>query len=490
MSDSPNPSVLDDLDDLPALVAPDGNLFHMLANCYTLCRMFRVDLGNILRNRADLNNQYDFSKRQFKTILDRVLDVRRPSVVKDLRELRGALGAANRDAALVQCAALLRALSLHIADEVKGPSFGTEPVSVSPRLGGGSLLISRKIENAIAERCKKRPRIDNDVSETLARYHWPLEISPAQVDRWSLVRCLLPRVTSKLMTDRLERNNVKIATTPFALDARIRGYCLSDFPSNQAAHFRVSSVGDLAAQTALLDTIFSQCRNEGISILVLPELRVPPVLLDAIRRLLREQPYDELESGRGLLLVVAGSWHHEEDGRCSNRCVVLDSAGDTVWVHDKLAEFNITPENVKESPILKDQLGINDHGGVEAITVGRTLEFCDTPLGRLCVTICVGFFHQPLEQVLISSGANIFLVPAMTPKTERLKDRAHALVGSQHAATFVANCGAVASRGGTKPIEPDASSFYLIPEARAEPIVMDSPLVTGRYLHIFPLTDL
>lgn len=148
---------------------------------------------------------------------------------------------------------------------------------------------------------------------------------------------------------------------------------------------------------------------------MLPELRVPPNLLQAIKDFLRDQVWEDLEAGKGLLLVVAGSWHSEVSEGWVNRSTVLDCKGNMVWEHDKLAEYHITPQNVRQSPGLRAQLGINNHGGTEAIRRGDTLQFCDCALGRLSVATCAGFFHEPVAEALRASGATIFLVPAMDP---------------------------------------------------------------------------
>lgn len=205
---------------------------------------------------------------------------------------------------------------------------------------------------------------------------------------------------------------------------------------------------------------------------MLPELRVPPRLLQVIKAFLRDQVRNDLRIGKGLLLIVAGSWHYpdsQEGMGWVNRSCVLDCRGSVVWEHDKLAEYRIRPDNVLSNPGLKTQLGINNYGGIEAIRRGETLHFCDCALGRLSVAICSGFFHEPIAAALKASGATIFCVPTMTPDIRRIERRASDLVESQHAATFAANCGTIAFDAGTGKISEKAACFYLLPEAGAEP---------------------
>jgi predicted amidohydrolase len=179
-----------------------------------------------------------------------------------------------------------------------------------------------------------------------------------------------------------------------------------------------------------LQKLLTRCREEGIAILVLPELRMPPNFVQSVAEFLRNQTWSELRNGKGLLLVVAGSWHVREatGQKWVNRAQILDYMGRRIWEHDKLARYHVTPENLvgDAGDLLRRCFGLNDDGGVEGIELGHELQFCDTSIGRIAAAICVGFFHKPLEDLLTRSRAEIFLVPAMSPTT---------------AATFVANCG-------------------------------------------------
>lgn len=238
----------------------------------------------------------------------------------------------------------------------------------------------------------------------------------------------------------------------------------------------------------MLNTILQQCVAQDVTLLVLPELRVPPTFLQTIQTFLRQQRWEALLQGQGLVLVVAGSWHtQQDDGRWVNRSYVLDARGDIVWAHDKLAAYEITSDNVQQNLTLKTQLGLNDHGGEEMIEIGDTLQFCDCALGRLAVAICAGFFHDPIADVLKASGATLFLVPAMSHDVRPLAERARTLVRSQHATTFVANCGTVAFDPHNGQINEQSACFYLLPAAGATPAWLPDPASTGQYLHVYTL---
>ena len=103
---------------------------------------------------------------------------------------------------------------------------------------------------------------------------------------------------------------------------------------------------------------------------------------------LRHQDWDDLRAGRGLLLVAAGSWHEGDDQQgWHNRCRVLDYRGDEIWVHDKLAEYNITPDNVARHPALKSLLGIGDTGGTECIRRGEHMSATISRVARTCAAV-------------------------------------------------------------------------------------------------------
>jgi predicted amidohydrolase len=80
----------------------------------------------------------------------------------------------------------------------------------------------------------------------------------------------------------------------------------------------------------------------------------------------------------------------------------------------------------------------------------------------MAVAICVGFFSPDIEPLLKASGANVFLVPAMSPSTSDLQAVAKSLARAQSAVTLVANCGQTGSIG-------KGFSFYQLPSKGAKP---------------------
>ncbi len=440
---------------------PDNRVLPMLVRCYQHCREHFQILTNA-RMRADLAVLHQELRRRF--LLSLQVPRERPFELAEISSLRSDINSrsGSEEESLVRIAALLRALSKHVARELLEPIIVEQTwVSVRPR-------------SLILERLNRLPRLDDEVTESLDRYHPELHLTPITVGDKRLVHCRLPRGTAELFRARLESNSLKIAMSPLSSDAELELRLSAGFPPDQPAPFLVASVGPEKTEIAVLGRLLDFCREGGISILVLPELRMPPYLFTVLEDFLRRQAWPDLLAGKGLPLVVAGSWHLQDSGDWVNRSVVLDHRGEQIWTHDKLARYEITAQNVLESPWLKTGFGLNDHGGVEAIRIGDTLQFCDSPAGRLAVAICSGFFHAPLEDLLKASGATVFLVPAMTPDVRRIAGTARRLVESQRAATFVANSGTH-----------DDRSFYLLPAANSEPKPADSPPA----IHVFDLSE-
>jgi predicted amidohydrolase len=206
---------------------------------------------------------------------------------------------------------------------------------------------------------------------------------------------------------------------------------------------------------AALQHVLERAYERRAAVLVLPELRMPPPLLEATRQFLRRQA---ITSERGILVVAAGSWHIDmPGGRRFNRCVVLDHEGEDLWLHDKLREYEITAQNVADKPDFYRPIGVGPGGAVEAIHRGQELQFYDSIIGRLAAAICVGFFSPDVQSLLLASGANLFLVPAMTPSITAIEACSEALVHTQLAYTLAANCGIVG---------PQAKSFCRWPAGR------------------------
>ena len=289
--------------------------------------------------------------------------------------------------------------------------------------------------------------------------HEPLSVAPGRLKEgeWKLTRIKLDESLEYFLRRRLENGGFRIAASPLSYQADIQGKSRHRPQHTPPYAFHLTSIEPVQEQIATLNAVLESARNEGVSLLVLPELRMQPELLEAAKIFLRKQIIDEK---CGLLVVVAGSWHIEEEKRRVNRSVVLNHRGEELWAHDKLREYVITAANFDENPDFYRPLGIEEGGGEEDIHRGTKLEFYDSSIGRLAVAICVGFFSSDIEDLLRSSAANVFLVPAMSPSTSEMELVAKDLTRTQTAVTFVAACGYI---GTVAAKSSKALCFYQLP---------------------------
>jgi len=280
------------------------------------------------------------------------------------------------------------------------------------------------------------PRHSDDLSATLETLFLPdLRLSPVEIDGLRLHPVVLQPPTRAKLRDYRIRRELTVALSSLGGAAQLEGEALPGFPPAEPSRFRLTGLANGPEESANLLSTLREASALGAAILVLPELRVTPPMEGAIQQFLAK-------GGHSLAVVVAGSWHYAAGAGWENRCTILGARGEVIWQHRKLREYRVTAENAAAAPDFFARVGIGVNGGSEAISPGRTLEFCDTPIGRLCVAICVGFFHPDLQPALAASRADYFLVPAMTPRTRDLHEVAGQLA-RRWAATLVSNCGVV-----------------------------------------------
>jgi predicted amidohydrolase len=413
-------------------------------NAYTICSDNWESSYNLLQDQDRDLDYVSKTKKLLAMLRGRSQD----------NELREAIHSTHDDEILVGALALLTALAKYI-----GETQDTElsryslPFQSSAAFGGVPYWLARDRPAPFGGGVPSLPRRKKETHDSLQNYHDPLLVTPGKIGEWTLTRIGADRTLENLFAQRLRDRRFRISLSPLSYEAEIHGESQRREPPHLPFAFHLTSIGPQEQQLSALHEALQLATAEGAAILVLPELRMPPPLLTAAKKFLRDQIVDDEQ---GLLLVAAGSWHVEDNGR-HNRCVVLNQFGEELWTHDKLREYVITKENVEDAPEFFKQIGVGEGGGSEAILRGRRLEFYDSVIGRVATAICVGFFSQEIEPLLQASEANVLLVPAMTPSITALEARAEALVHSQHAATFVANCGCVSRK---------ASSFYQLPTKR------------------------
>ncbi len=410
-------------------VVPDGDLRRIFANCYVACRENFQDLDSVAGPGHE--DALDALLLEAGRILAAARAVHLPDPAPVQRFLGGSQPL-TRTAALLQAIAArwkavarMAAFGETVFDASNGERFHVTPVPVS---------------SVWDERDDSRYGMatpHDDATSSLSFFHAGVHVTPVivatQAGDCTIERRVLPSVLRNITT-------LKIAVCPMTPDQpNLRA---TSRPSkSRRTRFIVEAPNreNEGHQIAFLERILTRCQEERVSILVLPELRVSPAIRAALVEWLRE-----LDGIPSLACVVAGSWHVEENGQYVNRCDTIGPRGDLLWRNDKLAEYEISADVVAKDPDYWKSKRIGEGGGREDIRRASRLAVVDTPIGRLTTAICAGFFMAPAEAVMKASGANLFFVPAMSPKTADMVTLALQLA-RYRAGTFLANCAAIGS---------------------------------------------
>ena len=235
----------------------------------------------------------------------------------------------------------------------------------------------------------------------------------------------------------------------------------------------------------------------GVNIVVFPELTVPEDVLLTIQQTFRLSSLriETMESSDELVMVIAGSFHKECEGKRFNICPVLGPGGIKLWEQKKMHPFTLMPYEASSIPQLSGSDEFKSKGGIEAINlVGsrsnrpkaeRKIVICDAPpIGRMVVLICLDFILPEYEAVLRELGVNMVFVPAMTPSVGEFQHAARHYGAFAQASVFMANSCAVARK---RPKTPQGNSLIYIPIRNGEKwLRCDCP---KRYL-IFDLANI
>jgi len=236
------------------------------------------------------------------------------------------------------------------------------------------------------------------------------------------------------------QKGLKIGISPFLAGLEFKTNSLIDeWPDKEPAPFWFEEVKNIDVAKDRLLCLLDQCVQQGVNILVLPELTIDPTLLEALREWLYTNNRELVSSGQnGLVMVVAGSFHVRKDnGDICNVSTVLNHGGQVLWRQEKQQPFSLDQNDVKKTPELKRLLKISKAGGYERIKSADHICCVDTPLGRICVCICLDFIHPDNLHAFKHSGINLFFVPAMSSKNDRFQQTAWALGNTNSASSFV-----------------------------------------------------
>ena len=193
-------------------------------------------------------------------------------------------------------------------------------------------------------------------------------------------------------------------------------------------------------------------REQRATVLVFPELSFPASALANLKRRLQSNRSDSYP-----LLLLAGCCHTPcgTGASDSNEAVLLDYKGHEVHRHRKLAAFSFEEDGQRIT---------------ERLEVGGKVSILESPVGNLCILICLDLFHEPHKPYLSAAHASLYLVPSLSDKTSAHQARAKELVVTHRAGTFVSN--RLFNPPGAAPSSPQASpgwaSFFQLP-ARQQP---------------------
>ncbi|HSK77225.1 MAG TPA: hypothetical protein VLQ45_12285 [Thermoanaerobaculia bacterium] len=137
------------------------------------------------------------------------------------------------------------------------------------------------------------------------------------------------------------------------------------------------------------------------TLLIFPELAIPPAVEAEIRRILGSANH-----GRdGYPLLTLFGCCHQPAGEDSdiNEASLLGPDGQELCRHRKLTSFT------------SYRRGGSIHAA-ERLEIGKTLSILESALGNLTPLVCLDVFNPTLHEVLVQSHGNLFVVPSLSPR--------------------------------------------------------------------------
>jgi predicted amidohydrolase len=244
-----------------------------------------------------------------------------------------------------------------------------------------------------------------------------------------------------------EKLTIGLASPFSGLEFRIESYP-DRRDGEQRTPYRFASLDPAHRKEAreALAKIVETCAAQEVDLLCFPELTLDNDFLKELGQLLAINNASEHPA-----LVVAGSFHREGDKCWHNRSTILDGFGRTLFVQDKCGDFRIPPERAQGmGEAGRRLLGIDERGGYEDIDVGTEIRIVETPLGRLVVPICRDYLDDGIGELLVESGVNLCLVPAMSERMEPFHRRAKYFGTRTRAVSFAVNSAWLLQRFGVE----------------------------------------
>jgi predicted amidohydrolase len=186
------------------------------------------------------------------------------------------------------------------------------------------------------------------------------------------------------------------------------------------------SLAEVCNEEALIVEIheaLSVARHREVSLLIFPELAIPPATQEEIRKALKENG----PAGYPLLTLFGCCHRKVSEGGDLNEGLLLGPDGRLLHCHEKLAAF--TRIVTRDRTVIKG----------ERLKAGTAVSVLESPLGNLSPLICLDFIHKPLYQILVSTHANLFAVPSLSDTTSAHRIAAKSLQVENLASSFVCN---------------------------------------------------
>ena len=261
---------------------------------------------------------------------------------------------------------------------------------------------------------------------------------------------------TRYLQDRLhaERERLRIMLWPLQ--------CPFDYPAFEEMvktppplHVSLDKLRNEQAIQEEVRSAIEEAGKEKVTLLILPELSIPPATALEISRGLAAQGVD----GYPILTLFGCSHRRNSRGDLDvNEAVLLGPDGTELHRHCKLAPFN-------------DYANGEDYPCGETLETGQTVAVLECSLGNLTPLICLDLFNAEVKDILNRSHGNLFTVPSLSPKTSAHQTAAKDLQPRLLASTFVCNHwnDASPSHHGT--------SFYQV------------PVKDGHQFHVLPGTS-
>jgi len=353
-----------------------------------------------------------------------------PAVVEDLRPLEGA-------AFDLLALRFLTALDRFLNDR-KARRFASIPL---PGLDGGSYRLQRR-NDYLTESFLPGVTWEADQSGSLATYTSFHKAVPTGRINGFRIDCL-PESSwgNPNLHFRLLRERARLRILMWPLQTVLDYPALDDLKKEDPPKFvcldQIRNEADLQAEVR---TTIQLAHDLKTTLLILPELAIPPATEEEIRTILASHGHLGYPT-----LTLFGRCHRlsPRGDLDLNEAVLLGPDGTELHRHQKLTSF---------TGFSQDRAA---HFG-ERLEVGDTVTVLESALGNLAPLICLDLLHVPLAGILRRSHANLFVVPSLSPQTNAHRTAAKQLLASNRAATFVCN------RWISGLVE-EGTSFYQLP---------------------------